>query len=399
MMTPSKEQPTYPKIEDSLKNYVTFMTRMGNNVTRFDMELKARALASSLTDSSFKFSDSWLTSFCKRHEISFSRPLQISTGSKLRQESPCISSAINEWMENLPALTEGYSSSDIFNIDEIGIYYKKDTCRNYVSSKYRSSSGKKRKSRISVLLGLNAAGSEKLPLLIVTKSHQDQKNIRMLKFNRSGWLTTEIFHDYMINVDEKMRKNNRKILVFLDNCAIHRRTLKHQGFTNVKCVPLPALTTSFLQPIDLGISKVLKQFYHEKLLDHLTSNLKNNNKCVANIPVPITNVVKWLRQSWKQITPEVVINSFQKAGFDVKETCQEDLATECSVASYNGSLSPREEEEALDAEKGANEPSLKEFISAVNTLQQSSLPENLKVCLDDLQEYVLARTSKSNADE
>jgi hypothetical protein len=55
------------------------------------------------------------------------------------------------------------------------------------------------------------------------------------------------FHDSLINeVDKQMRRQNRHILMFLDNASSHAKDLK---LNNVILKFLPANTTSHLQPL------------------------------------------------------------------------------------------------------------------------------------------------------
>jgi hypothetical protein len=49
---------------------------------------------------------------------------------------------------------------DIFNLNEIGLYYKKDTSLHCIDSGCHFSSGNRGKQRISVLVGVNASGTD-----------------------------------------------------------------------------------------------------------------------------------------------------------------------------------------------------------------------------------------------
>ncbi len=37
--------------------------------------------------------------------------------------------------------------------------------------------------------------------------------------NKKAWVTTKIFKDWLLNLDLKMKKQKRQILVFLDKCS------------------------------------------------------------------------------------------------------------------------------------------------------------------------------------
>lgn len=77
----------------------------------------------------------------------------------------------------------------------------------------------------------NMTGTEKQKLLIIGKS----KNLRCFKgiksletnydFNKKAWMTSLIFEKWLLDIDQKMSQENRKIILFVDNCTARPRTL------------------------------------------------------------------------------------------------------------------------------------------------------------------------------
>ncbi len=41
--------------------------------------------------------------------------------------------------------------------------------------------------------------------------------------NKKVWITTELFSEWLRSLDLEMKRRNRKILMFVDNCSAHRR--------------------------------------------------------------------------------------------------------------------------------------------------------------------------------
>jgi hypothetical protein len=87
--------------------------------------------------------------------------------------------------------------------------------------------GKNSKERLTVLLACNADGTEKLPPLVIGKIENPCcfKNVRQLPTkcvaNRKTWIIQAILTDYFWSLDAKMSSQNRKILRFLDQCAVY----------------------------------------------------------------------------------------------------------------------------------------------------------------------------------
>lgn len=70
-------------------------------------------------------------------------------------------------------------------------------------------------------------GSEKLPLFMIGKSANPRcfKNVKSIpveyKSNKKAWMTGELFEDWLLKLDKTYRKQNRKIILFIDNCSAH----------------------------------------------------------------------------------------------------------------------------------------------------------------------------------
>lgn len=96
------------------------------------------------------------------------------------------------------------------------------------------------------------------------------KNVQSLPVeytaNKNAWMMNDLFKKYLLKFDDDMIKQNRKIILFIDNCSAHNDlpSLKH---INAKF--LPANTTSKLQPLDAGIIQNFKVFYRKEILHKL----------------------------------------------------------------------------------------------------------------------------------
>ena len=111
---------------------------------------------------SFTASDGWLTNFMQRNGVGVI---------KFHGEATAVSVAVaDEWKEKLKTILAGYSYEDVFNADELGLFYKMLPSQTLAVKKGKLNSGKSSKIRVTLLVGANASGNEKLPLLIIGKS-------------------------------------------------------------------------------------------------------------------------------------------------------------------------------------------------------------------------------------
>ena len=154
------------------------------------------------------------------------------------------------------SLIQEYSSKDIFNANETGLFYNILPDKTITVKGEHCYGGKLSKLQLIVLLCSNSDGTEKLTPLVVGKSKKPRcfKNIKSFPTeydsNKKSWMTRTIFEKFLQNLDRKMRLQKRKIILFLDQCTAHTQHLK---FENVRVEFLPPNCTSKIQPLDLRI--------------------------------------------------------------------------------------------------------------------------------------------------
>jgi hypothetical protein len=160
------------------------------------------------------------------------------------------SSTVEEWRtEQLLKLFEGYEPKNIYNVDETGLFFRLPPNKTLSLEGDPFNGGKNSKERITVLLACNADGTDKLPPLVTGKSENPCcfKNVGQLptKYvaNRKAWVTQAIFTDYLRALDAKMSFQNRKILLFFDQCAAHPQDTSF--LKNVKVVSFPQTAPAF----------------------------------------------------------------------------------------------------------------------------------------------------------
>lgn len=165
---------------------------------------KAKSLFTTLdifraTKQKFLASHGWFQNFRRRHNL---------RNVKFRGEA---ASADNESATAYTSkfkdiIREGeYSSKQVFNVDETGLFWKKMPTRTYVLEEDSQQSGfKLMKDRLTLLLGGNANGDVKLKPLLIFKSATPRplKNINkeslpvIWRSNRKAWVTKDIFSEW-----------------------------------------------------------------------------------------------------------------------------------------------------------------------------------------------------------
>lgn len=78
------------------------------------------------------------------------------------------------------------------------------------------------------------------------------------RWNKKAWMNSELMAEWLMQLDRMMIRENRKILLFLDNACSHPRDIRLQ---NIKLICLPPNCTSVVQPLDQGIIKSFKTLY------------------------------------------------------------------------------------------------------------------------------------------
>jgi hypothetical protein len=121
------------------------------------------------------------------------------------------SASANEGATNFKSMVVGvieegnYTPSSSFNVDEMGLYWKKCLIELFISKEEKSMEGHEvAKDWLTLLLGGNVAGDFKLKYLLVyhSENHRALKEFEKLNLpviwisNRKAWLTVTLFENW-----------------------------------------------------------------------------------------------------------------------------------------------------------------------------------------------------------
>ncbi|VDO38331.1 unnamed protein product [Heligmosomoides polygyrus] len=139
----------------------------------------------------FNASEGWASRFESRHGIVF-KQVQGEAGDVDME-------AVSDWHQIVPYKgLEQFSEENVFNVYETGLFWRLLPSKTMAFKGDRCTSGKRSKERITVLVGSNMSGTEKMPLLVIGKSRSPRcfKNASVpvdYEANQKAWMTGE--HD------------------------------------------------------------------------------------------------------------------------------------------------------------------------------------------------------------
>ena len=218
----------------------------------------------------------------------------------------------------LKALLERYNADDIYNVDKTGLFYKLLPDRTYAFKGEECHGGKLSKDRITLLLGSNMSGTDKIKPVVMGKSAKPRCFAKIntetlpviYRSNRTAWMTCEIFNEWLFGWDRRMMREGRKVLLLIDNCAAHNL---NRNYSNIEVQFLPPNTTSVLQPMDQGIIKSFKTHYKSHLLHRLLAEIDRDQQ--TSFKVNLLDAIHIVSMAWREVTCTTIANCFKKAGF------------------------------------------------------------------------------------
>ncbi|KAG0433932.1 Tigger transposable element-derived protein 6, partial [Dictyocoela muelleri] len=113
-----------------------------------------------------------------------------------------------------------YAMSDVFNCDETGLFFKSTPSRTLFHESEEHISGKFDKDRVTILFCVSMLGEKSNPLIIGKFARpRGFKNLDFKRLNvsyrhtKKAWMNLSIFKEWLYQLNEKMKYENRKILL------------------------------------------------------------------------------------------------------------------------------------------------------------------------------------------
>jgi transposase len=373
----------YPELEEALRYWVLQCEEKRLAISGALIQEQARRFAFKLKipESELpKFSVGWLVKFQQRHNL---RSVKFCGESGSADEQ-----AIRDHLPGIIEEVKKYRPCDVFNMDETGLFYRMAPDKTIATKNLKGS--KKDKARITIALTANADGTEKLPLLFIGnfgkprafKKKSPQQLGFLYKFNKKAWMTAVVFQDWLLDIDKTFRKEQRNILLLLDNAPTH--IVSNLELTNVTVRFLPPNTTSRIQPMDAGIIAAFKKRYRSFQLQHALALDDAGEPDIFK--VDILQGIRWALAAWTRISRDTISNCWKHSGISTSN----DIATVSDEAEVDNSLATFLKdlhlEDAMTVSEMTNNPDEMEHVHMI-------LDD------DDLIELVTGKAAEENLDE
>lgn len=267
---------------------------------------KAKELAQVVGNNNFKASNGWLERFKLRHRIHFK------SGGK--EKSNAGLSVVRDWQQHeLPTILQQYSPRDIFVAGESGFLFHL-TLEDLLKQKAANTTfPQKNKDRLTALFCCNMDGSEKEKLLLIGRfpNPRSFKGVKSLPVtyaaDKRALMNAVLFEKWFLRFDEKMKWQQRKVLLFIDNCPAHRFNVYLQA-TEVRFLPP---NTTMYHPLSQGIKQVAKCYYRRRLVQRSLAEASPDKMKT----ITVRDAADMLAWAWESVNPITIMSCFRKSGF------------------------------------------------------------------------------------
>jgi hypothetical protein len=300
-----------------------------------------------ISSEELKFSSGWLQNFKKRFGL---------RSVKMHGEAASAPlTSLDEERVTLRRLLSDYRQEDIFNADETGLFYRMPPGRTLATSS-NVPGHKKDKTRITVLLGCNSTGSEKLkPLVIGTARNPrslNKVNRALLPVeyhaNKKAWMRSDIFIPWLNSLNSKFTSDNRHALLLIDNAPSHFDRGEVPQFSNLKIHCLPPNCTAHLQPLDAGIINDFKVIYKRLYNLHILERYELEQPADASTlhKIDVRRAIDFIADAWSEVSQSTIANCWSHTG--ILDNSEPDLVTASSPRTVEDLLHDNNMQAILD---------------------------------------------------
>ncbi|NXS80364.1 TIGD4 protein, partial [Erpornis zantholeuca] len=300
----------YADLEEALMKWYRIAQCLNVPVNGPMLRLKANDFAQKLGHSDFKCSNGWLDRFKSRYGLVF-RPQPVEAAATTTVDAPTL------WYQNvLPYYLNDYRPKNVFYIQETGLLYQMLPHNTFAFKGETCSVGKQSKEKITVVVGTNMDGSEKLPLLVIGKnksprSFKDRKSLPVdYEANDRACMTSRIFEQWMHKLDDRFQAQQRRVVILVDSLPAHTEV---KNLKSVKLVFFPPDSSSCIA-VKERIIRSLKVKYRHCLIKRLVDCVESNKEFMLTL----LDAIEMLYLCWREVTPQTIVKSYNGATFKLE---------------------------------------------------------------------------------
>lgn len=327
VMNPKKRSRRYrqefwPKLETEVKKFINEKRAENRQVSTKMIRMEAKKIAKTkLKITDFKGSDQWCNRFMKRHRLSVRATTSV--GQKLpidwEEKIASFKLFVNNYVKS------GIVSQQIGNMDEIPVSFDmvgSHTVDNTGAQDIKISTTGHEKSNFTVILCVTADGGKCAPLVIFKRKTMPKEEFPkgvVVKVNEKGWINQFIMNEWLDEV-WRTRKNalftsNTKSLLIWDSASAHiTENVKSVVQRYSRLAVIPGGLTKKLQPLDLTVNKSFKSKLKDKWEKWMSEGMHSFTKNGTQRRAKYSEICKWIKECWDEITIDCIKNGFRKAG-------------------------------------------------------------------------------------
>uniref|UniRef100_A0A914UT88 DDE-1 domain-containing protein n=1 Tax=Plectus sambesii TaxID=2011161 RepID=A0A914UT88_9BILA len=131
-------------------------------------------------------------------------------------------------------------------------------------------------------------------------------------------MTSKIWTQILVELNQKLHSQKRKIILFINNASCHKLKEGTQ-LQNTKIAFLLPIMTSLIQSLDQGIICSFKAHYHQFIIrKHLAAIDQNILAKAFSKTVDILQALHMVMSAWNLVTAQTILNCFRKAKFTLQ---------------------------------------------------------------------------------
>lgn len=133
--------------------------------------------------------------------------------------------------------------------------------------------------------------------------------------NRKAWMNRILFTNWINEVNEKMKEDNRNILMLVDNASAHN--IDGLQLSNITLKFIDPNCTAALQPMDAGVIRSFKAKFYDAMYDQEEKPSLYETLCLVET-------------AWREVHPDTLIKAFRHTG--ILGNKQNDPTEPCSAS-------------------------------------------------------------------